>query len=292
MPDQFSAINQLVRRFKAIHTRSFRWYDWGRPVMILIGREDGGSFDGIPRPHDLWFRHENGRMVTTRDYTEVRARNDGEWRIFDSQNDGFEIVIGWWPGPDGNGRIQQSGLDGRAEQRLFLRWFVWDGWIKAEWFGLRRWLYYKALHAVVTDKVPFTCQQVPPPNSGGYSHWHCQLRRKHKGDHRYRNYTWSGSKVEYAPVDGTAPKDPMPEANAIEPRQVIALVEEYVRSSLDAAEKYTNSTLLDSSGVWSLHQLARDVYALGVNDGVAQEGERARQDYMRERDARKAADNA
>lgn len=84
----------------------------------------------------------------------------------------------------------------------------------------------------------------------------------------------------------------MPEANAIEPRPVIALVEEYVRSSLDAAEKYTNSTLLDSSGVWSLHQLARDVYALGVKDGVAQEGERARQDYMRERDARKAADNA
>lgn len=40
-------------------------------------------------------------------------------------------------------------------------------------------------------KIPFTCQQTPAQGSGGYDHWHCTLPRKHKGAHRFRNYTWA-----------------------------------------------------------------------------------------------------
>jgi hypothetical protein len=190
--------NKFLHRIVVIRSRHYPWWDWGHRVMILVGRDDGGSYD-VPRPRDLWFRHDAGKLITTTDYSVVRKNNDGEWRIFDSQNDGHEVVVGYWPHPNGDGRIQQSGLDGRAEQRLFLRWFVWDGWIKADWFGFRRWLYYKALSAAVQHKIPFTCQQVPPPSSGGYSHWHCELRRKHHGDHRFRNYTWGSTKVQHAP---------------------------------------------------------------------------------------------
>ena len=197
--------SELTQRIRDLRKARYRGYDWGHRVMILVGRNDDSGSYGVPRPGDLFFRFDNGKLRTTRDHADVCAVNDGEWRVFDSQNDGFEVVIGYWPEP-GGGQIQRTGLDGRVEQRLFLRWFVWDGLVKAEWFGLRRWLYYKALHAVVEDKVPFTCQVTPPPSSGGYSHWHCRERRKHKGDHRFRNYTWAGgdAPVVYDPVTKAA----------------------------------------------------------------------------------------
>lgn len=78
--------------------------------------------------------------------------------------------------------------------------------------------------------------------------------------------------------------------NHIEPTEVIQLVEHYVDRELRDAEQYTNRTPLDESGVWSLHQLARDVYARGVQDGVRQEGERARRDRVRETEKRKATE--
>lgn len=80
--------------------------------------------------------------------------------------------------------------------------------------------------------------------------------------------------------------------NAIEPQQVIQLVEDYVRKELDSAERYENSTPLDSSGVWSLHQLARDVYALGVKDGTQQEAARGRGERQWERDRQREAESA
>lgn len=70
--------------------------------------------------------------------------------------------------------------------------------------------------------------------------------------------------------------------NNIEPPPVIDLVERYVDRELRDVEQYSNRTPLDSSGVWSLHQLARDVYALGVGDGIAQEARR--QSGQRNRD--------
>lgn len=192
----------IRQRIDAIRRRNFPWWDWGQRAMILVGREHCGSYD-VPRPRDMWFRDDAGKLTTTYDYSDVLAKNDGEWRVFDSQNDGFEVKIGYWPHPNGDGHLQLSGLDGRHEQRLFLRWFVWDGRIKAEWFGVRRWLYYKALRAAIAQKKPFTCQLTPPAGSGGYDHWHCGLPRRHEGPHRFHNYTWdpAGAAVQYAPTD-------------------------------------------------------------------------------------------
>lgn len=199
-------MHDLIRRVQTIRARRYRWYDWGHRVMVLVAREDGGSFDGIPRVRDLWFHQpdDSRRLVTARDYADVRANPHAAWRVFDSQNDGHEIVIGWWP--NGHGNISRDGLSGRDEQRLFARWWIWDGWVKAEWCGLRRWLYFKALHAVVHERIPFACQVTPDRDSGGYDHWYCQLRRRHNGDHRYRNYTWAGpgSKAVHSPMDSAA----------------------------------------------------------------------------------------
>lgn len=51
----------------------------------------------------------------------------------------------------------------------------------------------------------------PPKGSGGYSHWHCQLKRHHDGLHRFNNMTWGeidGMElgVVHHPVDARPPE--------------------------------------------------------------------------------------
>lgn len=181
----------LLHRVHDILRRRSRWYVWGYTAMTLLGRYDTGTW-GVPRPRDMWFRKNrfDNKFETTTDYAVVRDTNDGEWSVFDSQNDGFEIIIGWWPHPDSDGRIAYRSLDGRDEIALFRRWLVWDAWIKAEWFGLRRWLYYRALHNTIDPFVPFACRARPGRNSGGYDHWRCQRRPHRTGQHRYNGMAW------------------------------------------------------------------------------------------------------
>lgn len=166
------------------------WYDWGHRLMILVGDYRVGSFDA-PRGRDLWYRFadENearGKIVTTHQYADVRATagQDVSWRIFDVQDDGGTVKIGFW-----GEHITHYGIS-RRELALFRRWDFWECRARGEWFGIRRWLYYKGLHAAVHLKKPFACNVVPPRGTGGYSHWHCEIRGKHDV-HRYRNYTWA-----------------------------------------------------------------------------------------------------
>jgi len=197
------------------------WYDWGHPVMWLVGRYDSGNA-GAPRGRDLWWipvdhvegayapllaelEQRHGCYVTT-DYRVVRECPIG-WRIFDLQDDGMTVVIGRWPTePEDGGHIQKiiGGMN-RRQMRLLLRWYLWDHKAKAQWFGLRRWVYYKALHAAVAQRKPFSCAAVPARGSGGYSHWSCHLRKRHSGPHRFNNYTWSrsGERVQHDPVDAS-----------------------------------------------------------------------------------------
>ncbi len=198
----------------------YHWWDWGRPVMWMVGRYDTGSA-GAPRGRDLWWiptgyvegplagslvadcEQRFGCYITT-DYRVVRSSAaEIDWRIYDLQDDGRTVKVGLWPNrPDHGGRMQPLPWQ-ELKVDLFLWWYVWQHKGVAQWFGLRRWVYYKALHAAVSRKRPFTCQQVPPPNSGGYSHWHCELKRKHTGDHRYRGYTWSTGRVQHSPIEAT-----------------------------------------------------------------------------------------
>lgn len=220
--------NDRTRRFRDAVLGIHGGNDWGHRLMALVGRDDTGSW-GVPRVRDLYFRevHEKGGRelgipgrsltIVTRDGWEAWQgvrRGEETWRAFDCQNDGHTIRVGYL-GSDG--RLHDSGIDGRRELAMFRRWLLWDGWVKAEWFGLRRWLYFKGLHAAVNRKYPFTCQVTPPHGSGGYDHWYCTVdvgvlgtvRRwlgkpvDHPMPHRYMNYRWDGEgkRVAFDPRD-------------------------------------------------------------------------------------------
>ena len=189
-----------------------KWYDWGHPVMWLVGRYDCGN-SSPPRGRDLWWipteyvegienslvsdlEQRFGCYITTR-YEDVRSTKLN-WRIYDLQDEGRTVKVALYPNrPEHDGRLQPLPCE-ELKVDLFLWWYLWQHKAKAQWFGLRSRVYYKALHAAVADKKPFSCQQVPP--TGGYSHWHSQLKRKHAGEHRFRNYTWSTGRVEHSPV--------------------------------------------------------------------------------------------
>jgi hypothetical protein len=203
-----------------------QWHEWGGPVMWLVGRYDTGSA-GVPRGRDLWWipteyvegienslvadlEQRFGCYVTTR-YADVLATTIGiDWRIYDLQDEGRTVKVALYPNrPEHDGRLQPLPWQDMKVD-LFLWWYVWQHKGKAQWFGLRRWVYYKALHASVNRKIPFTCQQVPPPNLGGYSHWHCELKRKHAGDHRFRAYTWGADRVQHSPASPTQRSNTVP----------------------------------------------------------------------------------
>lgn len=72
------------------------------------------------------------------------------------------------------------------------------------------------------------------------------------------------------------------------PQGVVQTVEEYVYSELSNAEKYENRTPLDESGIWSLHRLAAQIYAMGFDAGERIEHERGRAERQRMRDTTRA----
>jgi hypothetical protein len=195
----------LAHRALTVTTDRHPWYDWGHRLMILVGENRTGDY-GVPRGRDLWYRFadENearGRIITTHRYADVRATQgqDVSWRVFDVQDEGGTVKLGYW-----GDRIAHYGLS-RRELALFRRWDFWECRVRGEWFGLRRWLYFRGLHAAVQLKKPFACNVTPPRGTGGYSHWHCELRGRHDV-HRFRNYTWAGgtARVEYDPKEATA----------------------------------------------------------------------------------------
>ena len=53
----------------------------------------------------------------------------------------------------------------------------------------------------------------------------------------------------------------------IEPQSVIQLIESFVDRTLNDAAKYESSKPLDESNVYSLHDVAAEIYALGYHDG-------------------------
>lgn len=74
------------------------------------------------------------------------------------------------------------------------------------------------------------------------------------------------------------------------PSEVIFAVDHYADNELSDSRKYSNSSPLDESGIFSLHRLAADIYAIGFDAGARAEVERARAAAYRER-ARTKDDN-
>lgn len=58
------------------------------------------------------------------------------------------------------------------------------------------------------------------------------------------------------------------------PYDVTRSIEQYVEDELRNAEKFTNRTPLDESGIYSLHLLASRIYAQGFEAGVGAESVR------------------
>lgn len=160
------------------------WWDWGHRVMILVGRAWCGSYD-IPQPPTIWYRFVGPKKLeVVRSYDEYRRRIESaedDWKFMSVRDDGFVFTTGYY---------QSEGFYGlsRVEVRLLLRYLF--RWALTEWFGLRRWLYYKALHSAVHQRKPFSCQAIPSKDSGGYGHWHCQEKRRHAGPHRFNGVRW------------------------------------------------------------------------------------------------------
>ena len=75
----------------------------------------------------------------------------------------------------------------------------------------------------------------------------------------------------------------------VEPKAIAELVESFVNDEHEDARKYSNRTLLDESAVWTLHQLAADIYAAGFDAGSRTVEARERGTRQRKLDADRAA---
>ena len=58
-------------------------------------------------------------------------------------NDGFELWVGY---------RSRWLFHCEAKHARRLAWFIlWEWWAKSTWFGMKRWLWYRALHRVVSQ---------------------------------------------------------------------------------------------------------------------------------------------
>jgi hypothetical protein len=71
----------------------------------------------------------------------VHVDDGGVERVYSVGNDGFDLLVGY---PD-----KWHVIIGRKAARQ-LAWFVFRWWAH-EWFGLRRWLYFRRLHKIVAE---------------------------------------------------------------------------------------------------------------------------------------------
>ena len=206
--------NGIRRRLYCLAMERHPWWDWGHPLMILTGSDFGGNWSE-PEPPTWWYRrgpaktmrrtgfprHPVSTFQIVTDYDEFRRLTEGlnedgmyEWNALNVNQDGaLHLGHQYW-----GGTFYDLPKDEVALLRRYLRM-----WHRLDWFGLRSWLYLQGLHAAVDRRKPFACNVTPPKGTGGYSHWHCGEKRRHKGDHRYNNYVWPGgnARVESAPVE-------------------------------------------------------------------------------------------
>ena len=182
------------------------WWDWGHRVMTLVGENNSGNFDS-PELRTVWYRQgQTVRMWRTgyqthpprsyeiidnyRDFRGATRHLDEnsdehhEWRAISTSQDG-DLHLGrqFWGG-------DFYGLD-QWETELLRRHLNRER--RRNWFGFRSWLYSQALESAVNRRKPFACQKVPPLGSGGYTHWHCELPKRHTGPHRYKSVEWTSA---------------------------------------------------------------------------------------------------
>lgn len=204
------------RRLADLVTSRHRWWDWGHRLMALVGQDFGGSWSE-PSPPTWYYRVGTGKRMwrtgfpihpvstfeVIKTYDEFRAITggmdkdhiiDAGWKAMSASQDG-ELHLGW--------QYWGHGFYGLTDWECRLLAKYLRHWRRLDWYGARSWLYKLGLNAAVDQRRPFTCQATPPKDSGGYSHWHCDQKRRHDGPHRFRNYVWweTGGRVQHVPTD-------------------------------------------------------------------------------------------
>lgn len=95
-------------------------------------------------------------------WASITVDDQGCKRVFAFLNDSSEIGIGW--PSEWHATIRREAI------HKFIRWYLWKwGW--GEWFGLRRWIFYKLIHR----RVERMRRQLPP-----------------QGTHRFGDYRRDG----------------------------------------------------------------------------------------------------
>lgn len=98
------------------------WMKWKPERMIYRWlSEDWCGNENVPLDHRTLYAQE---------------KNGCEY-VFSFLNDSFEIGIGY---PN-----KWHGIYRREVINKFIRWYLWQ-WSVGEWFGLRRWIWYKMLN--------------------------------------------------------------------------------------------------------------------------------------------------
>ncbi len=90
------------------------------------------------RLYDLLGDEFCGGTTMPLDHRALKWRSeDGVDRVFVFLNDAFEVGVGY---PD-----QWQAIIRREDWHKMMRWYLRQ-WAFGEWFGLRRWAWYKLLH--------------------------------------------------------------------------------------------------------------------------------------------------
>lgn len=139
----------------AYQTRKYSrawWFEKWRNFRIRMRRwllEDQAG-EGLGGPPNNW---------RSTDYIKVQTYIDKEGKEYGGRyavarflNDAFEIGIGVKYVERGKVDEAWKYIDSTKIFRYFALWYLWR-WAWGEWFGLRRWLFYKDLHRRVESRL-------------------------------------------------------------------------------------------------------------------------------------------
>lgn len=113
-----------------------------RRLLNLFGMTWCGNEGSIPEPRSLYAIQPPGGPARFESGPDAKYDRDRDLvHVFTTNNDGFELWLGY---PD------QWLFHCSRRQARRLAWFIlWTWMVRTDWFGVRRWAYYKALHSVV-----------------------------------------------------------------------------------------------------------------------------------------------
>ena len=124
--------------------------DWPTRIMDLVGTRSGGN--ACPPGDWMAFRYDYASAEDGRGCADGTVPQSLHYSVASITNDGFTVMFGYchkW----------EWSMSFRDALRFAL-WLVFRVWAVEQWFGLRRWLYYRALHEAVK---PY---KRPNPTSG------------------------------------------------------------------------------------------------------------------------------